>query len=273
MSTGIGNCKLDHDEFCFVCGLRIFFTNEKKRTVNSPKFIEGYINAFHSDPRERNEQWSPQFSCENCYKRLTTENRKMNLSSSMEWFEPKNHPHDCYFCQTIIPAGTNKKKRAKIEYANVPSVKRAKFTSEPMDTSKMDDFEEDNLQDVDFGEASGPMEQGSSPNVDVMIRDDSSTIVEAGDTPCSSTQEPFAPITIQQQGDTQSVFSQSDVSSGIVFRAPKHYRDLQPPPKPKEQIVLIQARMNDIIRDLDLSKDRAELLASRLVDMGLGERK
>lgn len=41
----------------------------------------------------------------------------------------------------------------------------------------------------------------------------------------------------------------------------------------KEKIDLTQGVMNDMIRDLDLPKDKAELLSSRLTDLGLGELK
>lgn len=121
-------CDLRND-FCFVCGLRIFYTgqdkrlSEIKRSVNTQKFIKGYKKEFGYEPKSSD--WSPDVSCEKCYTKLASQ-KKLRLSSPMEWNEPQKHPEECYFCQTEVKRGTNKLKRDSIKYADVPSVKKAR---------------------------------------------------------------------------------------------------------------------------------------------------
>lgn len=274
MSAEIDNCKYDHDDFCFVCGLRIFHNKSDvvKRPISAPKFIEGFKNHFNCEPKPSD--WSPNVSCENCYKKITSTRHKLDITSPMEWFEPQNHPNDCYFCQTEIPFGTNRSKRSMIVYGNVPSVKKAKFTSDDMEIENVETDEpsggeqatlhgDETVQEADnfeIGELSGPIEQATGSDADT-VQPQYSMDVQCGD------------ITHTEE-DRQTDFSKvtSGVSSGVVYKAPRHMHDLQPPKQPKEIIILTQARMNDMVRDLDLPKEKAELLASRLTDLGLGER-
>lgn len=66
----------------------------------------------------------------------------------MKWLEPSNHP---------TPPGINKHKRDLIKYADkVPSVRKPTFISETTETG---DTEDEDVQEDDFGEASGSTEQ------------------------------------------------------------------------------------------------------------------
>lgn len=136
MSSEI-NCIKNHDDFCFVCGNFIFMQKNrpdqkavKTYSVDGPKFVEAYKNHFNRDPLERNVEWSPKVVCPTCYSKLTVRTSRINIESPMEWLVPEDHPNDCYFCKTIVPLGTNKRKMDQITYADVPSVKRAKFATE-----------------------------------------------------------------------------------------------------------------------------------------------
>lgn len=101
MSESSEKCKHNRNEFCFVCGLRIFYTTDQKREevlarlIDTPKFIEGYKHQFKYEPKSSDR--SPYVSCTNCYKTLTSK-KKLRLSSPMVWNKPKNHPDECYFC-------------------------------------------------------------------------------------------------------------------------------------------------------------------------------
>lgn len=163
MSSEI-ECVNDHDAFCFVCGHRIFYdlkkradkkTEPKRRYVDAPKFVDAYKNKFQRDPLQRNLEWSPKVSCNPCYNKLTNLDRQLKLESPMEWFVPQNHPEDCYFCKTIVPPDTNKHKEHKIEYADLPSVKKARLESgaenvETIDASQVLESGGDTFSEISY---------------------------------------------------------------------------------------------------------------------------
>lgn len=181
MSSEI-KCINDHDDFCFVCGRRVFTTLKakrdqiKKRYINAPKFCETYKNLFNRDPLERNVQWSPEVSCTMCFSQIIHPARKRTILSPVEWTEPKNHPHDCYFCQSVFPSVLSKEKESEIQYANVSSVKKAKYTVD-LDASETrtdsDDeaighelFQMNDFEEGEFSGASGSREQTGNPNLE-----------------------------------------------------------------------------------------------------------
>lgn len=272
MSTQSEKCRNDRDSFCFVCGLRIF--EEKVRSIDNLKFIEAYEVLFKFKPESSD--WCPNRVCANCYINVTSSTSACS-SSPMEWNKPKNHPFDCYFCQTIVPKGTNKRKSAAIVYADVPSVKKAKLSSEA--TESMEVGTSRNVEDIDVddtagedivGEASGyrPEDQAAAVVVDAVMGtgDALPTYSPSGQFFSPSYHSPsYGPQDTRSEGSSVA----SPASSGSYYQPARHYYEFRPT---KETILLNQAAMNDIVRDLDLPKDRAELLASRLTDLGLGER-
>lgn len=136
MSSEI-SCKNEHDDFCFVCGHLTYYNkrtkdDKKKRYVNAPKFVEEYKKRFNRDPLERIIEWSPQTVCKKCFGEVTDPKRIKTIESAMKWFEPKDHPKDCYFCSTKFEFGANKRKDSSVEYANVASVKRARLISDEL---------------------------------------------------------------------------------------------------------------------------------------------
>lgn len=85
----------------------------------------------------------------------------------------------------------------------------------------------------------------------------------------SATSQVFkAPFDIRSStlGSVSSVTTA--ISSGSEFQLPRHFIHLQQK-KQKSTIGMNQERMNDIVRDMNLTKENSELLASRLNDMGL----
>lgn len=186
MSSNI-ECIYDHDAFCFVCGTFIF-KGERAVTIAKAgtRIVEEYKKHFQRDPLERNVVWSPSVSCVICFNKLTAPLMKMKIVTPMEWFEPLNHPIDCYFCRTIIPQGSNKRKRTTIEYPDVPSVKRARFDlEEESEATYIDDDDANIDMSQDFeGEASGvasqythTAENVTDADVPVHLEDDGADIV------------------------------------------------------------------------------------------------
>lgn len=149
MSSEI-KCINDHDDFCFVCGTRVFHIKKKgeipkMRYIDGPKFVEGYQQLFNRNPLDRIVDWSPRISCDTCFTKMTHPTRLQNIESPMEWFAPVDHPNDCFFCQTVVPPGTNKRRAGSIQYADVPAVKKPKFTHEEAD----DYFDDDGDFNID----------------------------------------------------------------------------------------------------------------------------
>lgn len=271
MSSEI-KCINDHDDFCFVCGTRVFHIKKKgeipkMRYIDGPKFVEGYQQLFNRNPLDRIVDWSPRISCDTCFTKMTHPTRLQNIESPMEWFAPVDHPNDCFFCQTVVPPGTNKRRAGSIQYADVPAVKKPKFTHEEADDYFDDDGDfnidaivEDIVEDIvgDSSVAVPPAENEPS--------DETVNVAEGGEFNIrASTASHASSAAFNIRASTSSYAS----SSGSEFTLPKHYSNLQPR-KEKESIVLTQQRMNDLIRDLNLSKLKAEILASRLNDLGLG---
>lgn len=276
------NCENNHDDFCFVCGHRIFIAKRrldqreiKRRYVDAPKFVEEFKKLFDRDPLQRIIEWSPQTVCSKCYNEITHPERRKSIVSPMEWHEPKNHPHDCYFCQTTVPPGINKRKESSIEYADVPSVKRAKLVS--VETADDDDTESQMMggdDDYDLDEAASLVRQPTSSAENVAADDDDGVMnVEQADEinigPSTSGQASKTPFNMRSSTMSYTSVS-SAVSSGDEFLVPKHLSHLKPR---KETIKLNQERLNDIVRDMNLTKENAEFLASRLTDLGLGDGK
>lgn len=228
---------------------------KKTLAINAPKFIEGYKKHFNRDPLQRNENWSPKVSCISCYKKLTKPNSTtINILSPMEWNEPVNHPNDCYFCKIEVPIGINKMKREMIGYADVPSVRKPTFISgitqsdDSEDNDEKGDLHKESVGEAELDEACGS--DTSNVKYDIPME------------------------TEETDPNTQSerIFKLTSSQFDADFRVPRHFSKFQPKKK-KSNITLSQERFNDMVRDLDSSKENAEILASRLTDMGVGDSK
>lgn len=183
--------------------------------------------------------------CTNCSRRLNDKQKTCKYSSPMLWNEPVNHPVDCYFCNTEVPFGMTKYRGASlVVYPNVNSVIKPVLAAgvRAQDTSDHEDDAE-NADDAENEFATEPNDDIEMENVD----------------------EP--PISEVYTGETSALNPPtSTVSSGSEFLPPNT-------PKKIKTLHLTQPILNDIVRDLDLPKDKAELLASRFQDIGVGESK
>lgn len=91
MSSIQEKCKLDHKEFCFVCGL--WFFSEQRRSITAKKFIDAYKERFNRDVNDRNVQWSPNVSCNNYY--FLSLGKKMYIDSAVYGNEARFINHSC----------------------------------------------------------------------------------------------------------------------------------------------------------------------------------
>lgn len=116
-------CNNDHDDFCYMCGHYVFHMKRqttirvRRYKVDAPKLVEEYRKTFNQDSLQRSEDWSPSEVCLKCYHELTVPGRPKRILAPMEWIEPENHPHDRFFCRTVIPIGINKRRKDLIQYA------------------------------------------------------------------------------------------------------------------------------------------------------------
>lgn len=277
-------CLHDHDDFCFVCGHRLFLRIKKsqaysrKRQISETKFRTAYRALFNIDPLDRNIQWSPQVLCNACHTQLAG-GKGSKILTPMQWGEPKNHPHDCYFCQTVIPPGITKKRKSQVQYPDVTSVKKAKFIAPAnLDTSASltvydDEASEDqgmpDFQEEELEEASGAAEKIDSHTAEYDADDIEMHAEEEFNAPGTSSGQDVIQKQSQPKEPTASSSSTPDVSplhprlreiqstelpspsSGSSWAVPKHYSRLKPRKQPKAPIALTQERLNDLIRDLD----------------------
>lgn len=130
MSSNIAKCKLDHNKFCFICGQYIFVDKKRPlkfycRRIDTHGFSEVYQHAYHCDIGDRNIEWSPDVCCVPCYRRLFDKSRPIKFNSPTKWNVPKNHPLDCYFCNTIVNDCLRVRKCDKVEYPKASCVEVA----------------------------------------------------------------------------------------------------------------------------------------------------
>ncbi|KAJ8672319.1 hypothetical protein QAD02_003578 [Eretmocerus hayati] len=199
-------CRAHPDRFCYVCG-ELTFQNETRQM--SPSFISLYHAYFKIDVGNSEKSYAPSGVCNTCYMTLRLwskgERKGLPFGKPMIWSKPKNHPEDCYFCQSPVD-GFNRKNRKHIVYPELTSSERPKLHSPDLPLPPAPwNSSNDSREDRDSG-------------IDMF---DVSDLVESVD----------------------------EKSRGPTF--------------------FDQKRLNDTVRDLGLTKEQAQLLGSRLQEMGL----
>lgn len=241
-------CKLNHDNFCFICGVYLFGT--KGRNIDSPSLASAYKERFKCEVKDRNKNWSPSTSCVNCSRRLIDKTKPIKFASAMIWKVPENHPTDCFFCNTLIPAGANKKKATAVLYANVKSVKKPTIESQ-------------------IGEVESSSENEPEDSSHMSVESSAEAFSDASDIiPTTSEESPT-----HLSDDLQSEISPSIQSSHDQYQPGKYYEEQILPPPSKRIQQLTQPVLNDLVRDLNLTKYHSELITSRFQDLGIGKGK
>ena len=102
-------CKIDPNNFCFVCGNYIF--NKKGRLMNE-HIKYAYLHYFGFGVNEEPNSWTPNVICDRCRKILTSwlsgEKVRMPFGVPVIWRQQKDHVSDCYFCLTDLGVGIKK---------------------------------------------------------------------------------------------------------------------------------------------------------------------
>lgn len=259
------NCKISHDSFCFVCGK--VNLGKVRTSVSSLAFIRRYQEKFDVDPRNRIVDWSPSMCCSTCMRRLADANRPMALVSPVQWNAPLNHPNDCYFCKSVIKYGTRKNSRSFVKYATVTSVVPAVHEEDPIDQSQVNDVDSNDEGAIGGVEIVHEEIEANNdePSILQSIDEVNFDSLEVG--PSYIVNQMRSPNETQSGSgliDRSSILS-SDLSSGDRYVPPNI------PSQSKPVVHLTQVILNDIVRDLDLSKQNAEVLASRFQDLGIGQ--
>ena len=114
-------CKLDPDEFCYICGS---FATPKQRTTITDSVQKVYHAYFGIKLGDQYKPWAPHSFCRSCVENLRewTKGKRKNLSFGipMVWRKQRNHYDDCYFCIVNI-SGHSSRTKSVITYPNLPS--------------------------------------------------------------------------------------------------------------------------------------------------------
>ena len=235
--AGKRECRNSPDRFCYICGKFTF--SDKKEISDVVK--RAYFAYFGMPLGDQDKPWAPHVVCCTCYQLLLQwthkkPNRHLKFGIPMVWREQSDHITDCYFCM-VKTKGFNTKNRHKIEYPSLPSailpVPHSELNPVPV-FKKLPP-----LQTTPFyAIQQNPIEDTEASNSEIQTDDE------------------FDSETEDSEGmSTESEFEYShSVSSNKSQSLPQLFN---------------QFKLNDLIRDLNLSKDQSLVLASRLKEKTL----
>lgn len=255
-SLSTNKCAISHDKFCLVCGDYIFDNSRPLTDL----FKKLYEKRFKTKFDQIDTNWAPKVTCYTCYRRMTQwgndETISVKIEETTQWNAPQNHPFDCYFCQTQIPIGVNRFKIDKIQYPITSSVIRA--VSHAFDRIVCAPAVEQSLQPTT---SSAILVSTESTHMAPLPMDLSDNDLE-------NTAEENESVPVATKSVSSFDSEQYAPTSSISFMPP-----VREAPKLKQKPVKLcsQANLNDLVRDLNLPKNKAEILTSRLQDHRLVE--
>lgn len=260
-------CVHDHNRFCFVCSQYLFSSVKARNIDTATKFIEAYQNQFGLNLADRNVHWSPEKCCNSCCSGLVNPQRQSLFSSPTIWNQPQNHPYDCFFCKFERGQGaTSLKSNTSLVYPTDKCVVMAVKKDNPNEFSvAADPFEADILFEAQGGSSPSVIDQSVAMTLMAQIEKEK----ECADT-MMSIDYPSPMISIDtslayqlrarhEQPSTsreEDLFGESTVltEGGSVW---------EPIAKPSQHAKPSHVILNDLVRDLGLAKDDAEMFASR----------
>lgn len=255
--------------FCFVCAQYLYNKFAINNIDRAENFLKAYKAKFNLDATTRNVIWSPNKCCGKCYVGLTNSDREIKLSSPAIWNVPSNHPADCFFCNFELKLGARK---------NEPqTVTRETSVAMPVVNPNAAFFI------VDDHEQSPEEWQSEEATVSPQVfNPDTLKVYESLEEVVPDELMDLDEPTFESSGAymlrprDQNVAGTSrevDLSSEFTHftrTSISDWQEQQPEKKshePKPPVKLTQFVLNDIVRDLGLSKDAAQLLASRQVQL------
>lgn len=234
------DCGKNVDRFCVMCG-RFIAGNKVKNFTK--QISASFCQIFGIEPLTLENSWVPKVICGSCEMRVrfraTGNMSTAFFHSPMIWQKSVNHPTDCYFCQNY-KFGLNSK--SPMKYVETASVR---FPVLIQDLNQ-------NIQ-MDYGDDSEQrMKSESHYNAESMEVDEG-----AEDSETASNFNEIGSINQQETNETsdEDNLEESDEED---FKSPSGK--------------LNQDDLNDLCRDLKLSKNKSELLASRLKEFGCLEK-
>ena len=206
-----------------------------------PDFVRrAYFANFRMLLGDHIKLWAPHAVCTICYSLLPSwtnkiPNRHLRFGTSMVWHEPSNHTTDCYFC-LVETKSFSWKNRHKIKYPNLPP---AILPVPHPDLHPVPIFRElSPLQILPFC----ALQQNSGKDIE----------------------QPDSEVQIDDKFDDETCKSYMSAESNV-----KYSLDASSPISVLLPLPMNQIELNDPIRDLKLSKDHSQVLASRLKERNL----
>lgn len=233
-------CTNSANIFCYICGQFCVSSQKRPITANTKNYFELYFGRVIEN---RKESWIPEIVCKCCEVNLCSwwngKRAQMPFAVPMKWDKPRNHRNDCYFCMTTVIGFSSKNKHA-IKYPECRSAVRPVLHGDnfPVPISPNPALHVKELTDP-------------APN-GIQLHVPCQNIITRGE----FVDEAFLSETSSSSNTT------NDTSNGLSAAADPNY--VPDPGSCNEPHLLDQGELSDLIRDLDLTKQKAELLASRM---------
>lgn len=213
----------------------------------SGKVLEMYTICYNIDKDLLNRTWIPKVICKSCVTRLNrwhTSNSNKYFSSPASLREVEDHEEDCYYCVNDIK-GLNSKNKSTFNPTITDSVvmpmRRMAFEIENMEVDECS---------RDGTEVKGEHNEGDS---EFEVAED---VVEGG-----SIDDDVAYRSYESDSE-----SETDESSDSDSGQDQEYREQR---YPKTVRLFSQKSLNDLIRDIGLTKANGEVLTSRWQERGM----
>lgn len=243
----------NRNNYCYVCGL--FVNKSKRHRRNITETICKSYEKLYLTEVVTNSWYRPEVVCEYCNRNLHAYHHNgqspnitfhMKYVSPVTWLERTEHLVDsCYFCVTQPRTiGINFERRSIIKYAQVDSVIPARERSESNPCAP-------GIMDVDDeGAVILPAKRMRRESIHSEFPSTSRVLFDEDN---FDTQLEIATASSQP---TQSVSDYEMTPSEIEMFKPQH--------------LVSQADFDDLVRDLNLSINHSEILASRIIGWGYG---
>lgn len=108
--------KCNFDRFCFMC---TYFTAEKYKVEISVSIMKMFKECYEGSMINLDSNYSPNIICKICHTMMTQHlngGKSLSLVTPARWRDPRNHPKDCFSCNTSTE-GANHAKRKGLSFA------------------------------------------------------------------------------------------------------------------------------------------------------------
>ena len=224
-------CKNDPNRFCYICGKVVLPSREARIT---PFVKNAYHAYFGMKQGDQDKPFAPHICCKTCDEGLrfwsVKKIKSLPFGVPMVWREGKDHVTDCYFCMTNLQSMLTLFSLCSIVRVNSNRLKTFVLISA---------INRKNKQHVKY------------PDVPSAIK--------------PAPHDPDVPIP-EPPGEINEIECFSSAESEESEQDTWNAKQGRPTQEPKP---LTQPQLNDLTRDLNLTKESAQLLGSRLRECNL----